>query len=327
MSSVVPAGAYPRYPPGYEPVSTGYENTINTRALVGFPKWGFVIYRGTYEDDAVWKTCIELIKINVESALRDANQAEILVPDLEWTVIEDHDTLDEASKDTVRQKFREWAANHSVDRDGPGADGPFVAQRVPRFRYCVYIDKTSLDALRGNWVGAPEASTGVSGARSPTSTGPADIMTSPRVKRIPKITRTTTMTNSTRRSRATRPWTWAGGTRTRDSLQPPTRSFIAKAWIWRLGLFSTRATGPTPREVGTQASRLQRSTSHARSELGHDNAAGSARYGGYQGRQTDHLSILLHYFIVNARRGGLEHQYQKYSSIPICNEAMVLSPA
>ncbi|KAF6834860.1 hypothetical protein CMUS01_06014 [Colletotrichum musicola] len=147
-----PHGNRLRYPPGYKPATTGYHKTINTRAVVGYPKWGFVIYRGTYNDDKLWPKCVALLKGSVNHWLRDRNQEDVLQLDLVWTIVEDRETLDGAPKEAVRTRFRKWAAGRSVERDGPGADGPWVGKRCPRFRFCVYVDQASLDSLTAWWI-------------------------------------------------------------------------------------------------------------------------------------------------------------------------------
>ncbi|WYZ43574.1 hypothetical protein EsH8_VII_000010 [Colletotrichum jinshuiense] len=151
MASFLP-GSHPQYPLGYKPATTGFHETINTRVTVDYPKWGFVVYRGTYSDDTLWEKCVALLKSNVNYWLRVHNQEDILGPDLVWTIIEDRETLDGAPKEEVRTRFREWAAGRSVERDGPGADGPWVGQRSPRFRFCVYVDQASLDSLAAQWI-------------------------------------------------------------------------------------------------------------------------------------------------------------------------------
>ena len=105
--------------------------TINCRVLTGYPKWGFVIYRGTYADDSLWLKALALLKSNAYELLRSFDIdvklnhpdnstpgcEELLGPDLQWTVIEDRATLDGATKDAVRARFREWAAARSVERE------------------------------------------------------------------------------------------------------------------------------------------------------------------------------------------------------------------
>jgi hypothetical protein len=70
----------------------------------------------------------------------------LLKPLLKWTIIEDRETLDNASKQHVRERFSEWVSQHSVERDGPGVEEA-LRQKFPRFRYCIYVDKKCLDTV------------------------------------------------------------------------------------------------------------------------------------------------------------------------------------
>lgn len=126
--------------------------TINQRIHYGYHKWGFVICRCTYDNDALWEAFVTMLKTSAAAYLRKWEQEDLLGPDLQWTIIEDRATLDGASKETVRQHFLEWVAAHSVERDGEGIDNPNVISHLPRFRYCVYVDADCLNAIRARWI-------------------------------------------------------------------------------------------------------------------------------------------------------------------------------
>jgi hypothetical protein len=55
-----------------------------------------------------------------------------------------------ASKDIIRQHFRAWIDSRSMVRDGPGAERENLGDYSPRYRACLYIDKTSVDTVRSN---------------------------------------------------------------------------------------------------------------------------------------------------------------------------------
>ncbi|KDN65634.1 hypothetical protein CSUB01_05410 [Colletotrichum sublineola] len=95
----------------------------------GFHRWGFVIYRTTYDDDTAWERYLEETRYF-----------------LSRPVISDQATLDGASKADVRKHFKSWCEARSEERDGPGAAGPRT-QHLPRFKYCVYVDRKCLDTL------------------------------------------------------------------------------------------------------------------------------------------------------------------------------------
>jgi hypothetical protein len=101
-----------------------------------FRRWGFVIFRTVYTEESqpLWDSYIEFLKTSVEEELELKELSTLLKPLLEWTIIEDRETLDNASKQQVRERFSEWASQCSVERDGPGAEEA-LRQEFPRFRY------------------------------------------------------------------------------------------------------------------------------------------------------------------------------------------------
>ncbi|KAL8381652.1 hypothetical protein RB595_005775 [Gaeumannomyces hyphopodioides] len=137
---------FPEDPPDFTPNEGGLAETINTRHWLRYFKWNFIIFRGTYDDDALWAKFIALLKEQYATSLeRQEAQAE-LGPDLEWTIIEDK-ALEGASRDAVRARFLEWVAARSDERDGPGAAAAWIPKACPRFKYCIYVDRACLDSL------------------------------------------------------------------------------------------------------------------------------------------------------------------------------------
>ncbi|KAK1564276.1 uncharacterized protein LY79DRAFT_530181 [Colletotrichum navitas] len=112
----------------------------------GFHRWGFVIYRATYNDDTAWERYLKALKLTVRRALADEGGDVLLEQYIDWPVIADQPTLDGASKADVRKHFNSWCAACSEERDGPGATKS-KTKRLPRFRYCVYVDRKCLDTL------------------------------------------------------------------------------------------------------------------------------------------------------------------------------------
>ncbi|KAM0398469.1 hypothetical protein ACHAO7_004366 [Fusarium culmorum] len=88
----------------------------------GFNRWGFVIFRTVYTEESqrLWESYIEFLKASVEEYLEAMELSTLLKPLLEWVFIEDRETLDNATKQHVRESFSEWTSQHSVERDGPG---------------------------------------------------------------------------------------------------------------------------------------------------------------------------------------------------------------
>lgn len=81
----------------------------------------------------------------LESLARFFGRKELLAPNLAWTVVEDRDALNNASMDCVAaDHFGPWAEGASDERDGPGA---IKSWQLPRFNYCVIVDRICMDSL------------------------------------------------------------------------------------------------------------------------------------------------------------------------------------
>lgn len=115
--------------------------------ITGLFYWGFIIYRCDYTDDALFERFIANLRSHAKNYHQRNKQDRTTGLYLRWTIVQDRETLDGATKDNVRQRFVEWRDGLSVDRDGPGADHR-VTPYLPRFAYCVHVGKDSLDSLR-----------------------------------------------------------------------------------------------------------------------------------------------------------------------------------
>lgn len=104
-------------------------------------KWGWVIYRCTYTDDATWAKFRDLVEAHSRESIAESEAPEI-AKQMEWVWIEDAYTLDGASTEALREKFRAWRANEVARQ--PGDYEPNV---IPRFRYFFKIDQEALDSL------------------------------------------------------------------------------------------------------------------------------------------------------------------------------------
>jgi hypothetical protein len=75
----------------------------------GHRVWGFAIYRCTYGDDAAWETILERIYASIWNSMRYYNGLDLLEKDrFRLTVIEDASRFDGASRQIVREHFKEW---------------------------------------------------------------------------------------------------------------------------------------------------------------------------------------------------------------------------
>ncbi|KAB5563159.1 hypothetical protein GE09DRAFT_1219732 [Coniochaeta sp. 2T2.1] len=139
------------WPPPLVPWETDCMSLTNiTRGMLatGHPKWGFLIYRCTYDGQADWDAFMDAHKIEAGTTLEAVGRILRLPPYLQWTVADDKASLDGASKGAVRDRFCEWVATRSNERDGPGAGREDAPAKLPWYRYCLYVDKECLDSLR-----------------------------------------------------------------------------------------------------------------------------------------------------------------------------------
>lgn len=151
---------------GEHPMATTAFNMKNS----GFHRWGFAIYRTTYDDDVAWERYLEVLRLTARKHLARLGGDVLLEQymDCKWTpspsvqsathsgrcltnspsgpVVSDPVGLDGASKADVRRHFKSWCAGRSEERDGPGAANDRAAQ-LPRFKHCLYVDRRCLDTL------------------------------------------------------------------------------------------------------------------------------------------------------------------------------------
>jgi hypothetical protein len=130
---------------GDKDVLAGWSCTIESLFDSGHHKWGFLVYRVTYDDDDAWRNFMHILNRNTEKRLDGQGKLQRLGPYLHWTVMEDS-AFNGASKDAIRDHFRHWVETRTVDRDGPGADREDISKRSPRYRYCIYADKAALES-------------------------------------------------------------------------------------------------------------------------------------------------------------------------------------
>jgi hypothetical protein len=117
----------------------------------GVKKWGWVIYRCTYGDDAAWHQFIErLHAYHTEEVLGDRFNAEDLVPSYDWIVQEDPATLDGATKDEVRRRFKQLRTSlieAEVPSDLEHDKIVTLAAESPRYNFCIHVGAEALESV------------------------------------------------------------------------------------------------------------------------------------------------------------------------------------
>lgn len=110
---------------------------------VGQTKWGYVIYRCTYDDDEAWKKFIEFLKDYTHNELQEADALD-LAEKLDWKVEADPQALDGASTDQVRDFFREWVKSNEARAE---QTAPIYNPITLRQVFCVHVDAAALTSF------------------------------------------------------------------------------------------------------------------------------------------------------------------------------------
>ncbi|KAI6796384.1 hypothetical protein KC363_g6156 [Hortaea werneckii] len=144
--------------PGYFSNTTPAERVEDLLKFYGLSKWGFVVYRCTCGDDARWARFMTRLNTNKDHVLREIYHKPELADALEWSVQEDP-SLDGATKDEVRRRFRKWV--NSKPEIPNGLDDfkkQFFMRENPRYNYCIHVDSDAMESVTPQppVIGGPE---------------------------------------------------------------------------------------------------------------------------------------------------------------------------
>jgi hypothetical protein len=107
-------------------------------------KWGWVIYRCTYADDATWAQFRDRIEALSREDIAESDAPEI-AERLEWTWIEDKAGLDGISTAALRKRFRAWVTDEIARQQLT----KYEPDEISRFRYFIKIDQEAMDSFAG----------------------------------------------------------------------------------------------------------------------------------------------------------------------------------
>lgn len=130
----------PRITPGGLGGPQPHQHLISQMQCTGVYRWGFVIFRCAYADQAQWETYLHYMKLVLRNSLENQELYGLLWNYLEWTVIEDSN-LEGTSKQDVRDQFTDWVA------DCQESNGHPVVEDMARYNFCLYIDQKCLDSM------------------------------------------------------------------------------------------------------------------------------------------------------------------------------------
>ena len=107
-------------------------------------KWGWVIYRTSYKDDAAWERFQRYITTWSREALKGEDASHLVSGAAEWTFVSDP-ALDGASREQLRARFREWRKT-AIQAENPRlASLPTTSEDMTqRYIYFVQVDEEAL---------------------------------------------------------------------------------------------------------------------------------------------------------------------------------------
>ncbi|OAA52857.1 Twin arginine translocation protein [Cordyceps fumosorosea ARSEF 2679] len=139
---------------------TGVQLLADELEFFNVRKWGWVIYRCTYGDDAAWERFKERVaqqtRDDLASPCKLAPAASSVVDGVDWKFVSDR-ALRGASRDALRERFRAWVAGDT----SPGPPPAGSSAKSARHSYFVQVDEASLrsvfdgddtDAWSSGWV-------------------------------------------------------------------------------------------------------------------------------------------------------------------------------
>jgi hypothetical protein len=116
----------------------------------GLQKWGFIIYRCTYDDDGAWDRFMHHLNARKDAALIDTYDDKFLAQHLDWNVQQDP-ALDHATTDQVRERFNAWVAK-DARAEMPTSPAqqhklPGLLDENPRYKYCIRVDAEAMQSV------------------------------------------------------------------------------------------------------------------------------------------------------------------------------------
>ena len=109
-------------------------------------KWGWVIYRTTYKDDAAWERFRDSVNMSSRGALREQGASPLVLGALDYVFVSDP-TLEGASREQLRTRFRKWR-KPAIQAENPRRPLPKEWDEIPaRYVYFVHVDEDSLNSV------------------------------------------------------------------------------------------------------------------------------------------------------------------------------------
>lgn len=116
--------------------------------VAGNEKWGWHIYRCTYSPDDGWSTFMEKLRTATQSTISFYGGTFRAVAKQQiFTVVEDRERLENATKSDARSMFRDWVNSPEAAAEQPNAKVPLSVAPMARYLYLMHVDEESLRSV------------------------------------------------------------------------------------------------------------------------------------------------------------------------------------
>lgn len=135
------------------------QNKLDDLGLLIHEKWGWVIYRCTYDDDEAWAKFQKIVNDRSREQMARGGFPPEVANSFEWTFVSDQSLFDGASKDQLRQHFYAWATEADEPEQPRVLDSEYTV--ASRYQYFIQVDEEVLRATvdanpyndhHGGWV-------------------------------------------------------------------------------------------------------------------------------------------------------------------------------
>ena len=114
----------------------------------GHEKWGWHIYRCTYSSDDDWSAFMEKLRTTTQSTIEFyGGTCRAVAKQHIFTVVEDRERLENATKSDVRSMFRDWVNSPEAAAEQPDAKTSLSVAPMARYLYCMHVDEESLRSV------------------------------------------------------------------------------------------------------------------------------------------------------------------------------------
>ncbi len=132
--------------PAPRPVSWACQQIHETLQRGHLGKWGWVIYRTSYKDDAAWDRFQRYVNEWSRETLRKEGASPLVSGTVDWTFVSDP-ALDGVSREELCESFHQWR-RRAMWTENPRMRSPKTIRNIPqRYIYFVRADEDALNSV------------------------------------------------------------------------------------------------------------------------------------------------------------------------------------